>query len=77
MWGFLFLLPVLKGLPFVRGLVWSLGPTVMQLFVVFPLLAQKGVLGLELGTVTPLLVILFNAVWGLTAAAVLALTERD
>jgi hypothetical protein len=27
--------------------------------------------------VTPLLVILFNAVWGLTAAAVLALTERD
>ena len=67
-WGVLFLLPLLKRRPFLRGLIFSLGPTVVQLFVVFPMKAQKGVMGFDLGLLTPGFVILFNAIWGLAAA---------
>jgi hypothetical protein len=42
-----------------------------QLFVVFPLMAKKGVMGVPLGSLTPLFVLLFNDVWGLKAAAIL------
>ena len=67
-WGFLFLLPLKRNLFLLNGLIFSLGPTLIQLFVIFPIKAQKGVMGLELGTLTPLLVIFFNAIWGITAA---------
>jgi hypothetical protein len=30
--------------------------------------ANKGVMGLDLGALTPLAVVVFNAVWGVTAA---------
>ncbi len=76
MWGFLFLLPVLSDLPYVRGFVWSLGPTAVQLLIIFPLVATKGAFGLELGTLTPLFVFLSNAVWGLMAAAILVRIDR-
>ncbi len=68
MWGFLFLLPVLRNRILSRGVVFSLGPTLVQLFVVLPLNAHKGYMGLDLGILTPLFVFVFNAIWGLTAA---------
>lgn len=68
LWGFLFFIPVLTYKPLLKGLLLSLGPTLVQLFVVFPLKAQKGTMGLDLGTLTPVFVILFNAVWGIVAA---------
>jgi hypothetical protein len=46
----------------------SLGPSAVQLFVVFPVKAQKGMMGLELGTLVPLFVLFYNAVWGVAAA---------
>jgi hypothetical protein len=67
LWGFLFTLPLSMGW-FGRGLVLSLGPSLIQLFVVFPIKANKGVLGLELGVLTPVLVLFFNAVWGVVAS---------
>jgi hypothetical protein len=39
-----------------------LGPTIVQLFVVFPPKAGKGIMGFELGLLTPLLVVVFNAI---------------
>lgn len=67
LWGLLFVLPlhadVLR-----RGLLVSLGPALFQLFVVFPAWAGKGVAGLELGTATPVFVLLYNAVWGVVAS---------
>jgi hypothetical protein len=66
LWGLLFLLP-LGGWSFpARGLIFSLGPTLVQLFVVFPH-AHKGAMGLELGSLTPLLAVFCNAIWGYTA----------
>ena len=42
-------------------------PSLVQLLIVFPA-RGAGALGSELGTLTPLLVLLLNAVWGLVAS---------
>ncbi len=76
-WGLVFLLPFLKNSLYLKGLILSLGPTLVQLFVVFPFKAQKGAMGLDLGALTPLFVIFFNAVWGIAAAYWLKLTGED
>ena len=67
-WGALFLIPLFKGKTIRRGLFMSIGPTAVQLFVIFPHVANKGVMGMALGTFTPLFVVIFNAIWGITAA---------
>jgi hypothetical protein len=68
LWGWLFLLRFPRLAYLSRGLVFSLGPSLVQIFLIFPLKAQKGVGGIELGYLTPLLVLFFNAVWGLMTA---------
>ena len=77
LWGFLFLLSWRTPKIFLAGLLYSLGPTLVQLFFVFPYKADKGFLGLQLGLLTPLLVVLFNAVWGLGAAWWLSLIKNQ
>jgi len=67
-WGFLFLLPIFRNQPFAQGLFFSLWPSFVQLFLVFPYQAHKGLLGLDLGMLTPVFVLFFNALWGLNAA---------
>ena len=66
--GALFLLPISRYRCVLRGLVLSLGPTMVQLLVIFPLKVHKGWLGLDLGLLTPVWVIAVNAVWGLSAS---------
>jgi hypothetical protein len=66
LWGFLFLLPLGRRSFPTKGLFFSLVPTLVQLFLVFPR-AHKGTMGLDLGYLTPLLVVFYNAVWGLGA----------
>jgi hypothetical protein len=63
LWGLLFLLPMGRWSFPVRGLLFSLAPTLVQLLVVFPH-AHKGVLGLQLGSLTPLMVVFYNVIWG-------------
>ena len=75
-WGLLFILPLARGSIFWRGLILSLGPTLVQLLVVFPLKAQKGALGLDLGLLTPVFVVFFNAIWGWTAALWVRWSQR-
>jgi hypothetical protein len=67
LWGLLFLLPMGRWSFPARGLLLSLAPTLAQLFLVFPLMAHKGVMGLQLGYLTPLLVVFYNAIWGYAA----------
>jgi hypothetical protein len=76
-WAALFLIPVLKHSPFKRGLLYSLAPTAVQLLVLFPHKAYKGYLGLELGGLTPVLVIVLNAVWGIAAAYWLSMLGEE
>ncbi|MDF1535795.1 MAG: hypothetical protein P1S46_04740 [bacterium] len=76
-WAALFLIPVLKHSPFKRGVLYSLAPSAVQLFVLFPHMAYKGYLGLELGGLTPFLVVVLNAVWGIAAAYWLSMLGED
>lgn len=77
LWGWLFLLP-LTGLSYpVRGLIYGLGPTLVQYFLVFPYQAHKGLLGLQLGYLTPGLVLFYNAVWGVAAGGWLSLVQDE
>jgi len=76
LWGFLFLLPMLTGKTVSRGFLLSLFPTMIQLFVVFPYKAHKGMAGLELGLLTPLFVIFYNFIWGVTTAYAVKLAGK-
>lgn len=67
LWGFLFLIPVMKKSILLRGLLFSIGPSLVMMFMVFPRMGY-GVYGLSLGTLMPFLVVLFNALWGIIAA---------
>lgn len=75
-WGFLFLIPLIRGRLYLMALVYSLAPSLVQLFIVFPFKAGKGIMGLDLGGFTPLFVLIFNAIWGLTAAFWILLSEE-
>jgi hypothetical protein len=74
LWGFIFLIPF-RDSPILRGAIYSLGPTLVQLFIVFPLKDGKGMMGIGLGALTPLVVITANAVWGVVASYWLAWIE--
>ena len=66
-WMLLLLLPVWQNRTVWRGCVFSLLPSAMMLFMVFPGMG-KGILGLGFGTLTPVVVIGLNFVYGIIAA---------
>ena len=76
LWGLVFVLPILKSRLFLKGTVLSLFPTAVQLFIVFPYKAHKGMAGLELGLYTPLFVVFFNWVWGVFTALTIRLGKK-
>ena len=76
LWGGLFFIPFLSNAAFLRGCFYSLGPSLIQLQVVYPLKAGKDLLELNLGLSTLLLILAFNAVWGVTAALLLKEIEE-
>ncbi len=74
-WGLFFILPILSDRLVRKGILLSLLPTLVQLFVVFPLKAHKGIAGLELGQLTPVFVIVFNAIWGAATGLTIRLSR--
>jgi hypothetical protein len=66
-WMLLLLLPVLKGRTAARGMLFSLLPSAMMLFLVLPSMG-KGMLGLGFGSLTPVVVIGLNLIYGLVAS---------
>jgi len=72
----LFVLPMLQAKILQKGAVLSLFPTAVQLFVVFPLKAHKGIAGIELGLFTPVFVLFFNWVWGVIAALTIRFAKK-
>ena len=62
----LFFLP-LRGSYYARGALYSLAQTLIQLVIIFPKMG-KGMWGLELGYMTPVLVTFFGVIWGLATA---------
>lgn len=76
LWGFLFMLPFMRGRWWLRGIVLSLAPSAFQLLYVFPHETGRGLFGLGLGALTPAFVLAANAIWGLSAAWLLRMTGR-
>lgn len=74
-WGLFFVLPMFQSRLLLKGALLSLLPTVVQLLVVFPLKADKGIAGLDLGLSTPLFVIFFNWIWGVVTALAIRLAK--
>lgn len=68
LWGLLLALPLGPRTTLGRGLLWSLPPTLFQLLWVFPVKTRLGMLGIGAGVLTPLVVVVFNGIWGITAA---------
>lgn len=67
-WMLLLILPVLKIRPYARGMLFSLVPSAMMLFMVFPSM-NKGLLGLGFGTMMPVVVIVLNFIYGIVASS--------
>jgi len=74
-WGFAFLLPMLDSKLLLKGSILSIFPTLVQLFVVFPFQAHKGMAGLELGLLTPALVVVLNWLWGFVTGLTIKLAK--
>ncbi len=68
LWGILFLLPFFRRSSTIKGLIYSLAPSLVQLLIIFPYKLGKGLFGLKLGILTPLFVLIFNAIWGISTA---------
>jgi len=75
LWGLIFMPRLLPDSFFWRGLACSIAPTIVQLLVVFPNQLEKGLWGLDLGALTPVVVIVANAVWGWATALWVLLAE--
>jgi len=75
LWGLLFLLPMMNAKLFAKGTLLSLFPTAVQLFVVFPMQTPYGTAGLGLGLLTPIMVLFFNFIWGVSAAFAIKLSR--
>lgn len=75
LWMLLLLLPVWKKRPILRGCLFSLLPSSMMLFMVLPSMG-KGLLGLGFGTLTPVVVIGLNFIYGIVASYWYEFTEK-
>lgn len=74
-WGLVFILPLFSASPIKKGVALSLIPTLVQLFVIYPYYTRLGFMGLALGQWTPVLILVFNAVWGIATALWLRSTD--
>jgi hypothetical protein len=76
LWALLFFLP-LRGISlYTLGLLYSLPQTLVALLLLFPKMS-RGVLGLQLGTLTPLFILFYGAIWGVAAALWLKLAQES
>lgn len=66
-WMLLLLIPVWRNKTILRGMVFSLAPSAMMLFVVLPSMG-KGMLGLGFGALMPVVVIVLNFIYGIFAS---------
>jgi len=66
-WMLSLLVPVLKNRIYLRGMLFSLVPSAMMLFMVLPSMG-KGMLGLGFGALMPFVVIGLNFIYGIVAS---------
>jgi hypothetical protein len=67
-WMLLLLIPILKNSIYLRGILFSLAPSAMMIFLVLPSMKQ-GVLGTGFGVLMPVIVIVLNFIYGIIASS--------
>ena len=67
LWMLLLIIPILKKRVILRGMLFSLFPTAMMLFIVLPSMG-KGMLGMGFGILMPIVVIILNFIYGVVAS---------
>jgi len=75
-WALLFFLPIRGITLYTLGLMYSLPQTLVALLLLFPKMG-RGKLGLELGPLTPILLLFYGAVWGVATALWLKLARES
>lgn len=75
LWGLLFMLPIAQSRVILKGGVLSLVVSMVQLFIILPYLNHKGIAGINLGWLTPVFIIFFNWIWGVTTALCLRISR--
>jgi hypothetical protein len=73
MLAMVFVIPVFRYRPVIRGLVWSIIPTIPHLFIIFPGQADliEGYPGFTVTLTSLIFLYIFNCFWGLTTSYVL------
>jgi len=66
-WAFLFLLPLRKVSYVSQGIIYSLPQTLIALLVMMPNMG-RGLLGLQMGYTTPVLILFFGFIWGIVTS---------
>ncbi|MFT6835887.1 MAG: hypothetical protein ACJA0H_001927 [Francisellaceae bacterium] len=67
LWAFLLLIPYAKSRWFIRGIVFSLIPTVVT-FLYFAPQSGLGYFGVNAGYLMPINILVLNIIWGIVAA---------
>jgi len=76
-WGLIFLIPIYRGAPAMKGAVLGLLPWLSSIFYMLPYGKGAGFLGLDLGYGTPLWTLFFGCFWGVTGTLFLARVMRE
>ena len=77
LWGLVFVPRLLPESIFWRGLAAGLVPSLAELLIVLPNQLEKGLWGLDLGSLTPVVVIVINAVWAWAAVLWMRLADDE
>lgn len=73
-WALLFILPLFKSRPLLKGTLLSLIPSLAELLFFLPE-GGNGMGGMELGSLTPVFVLFFNWIWAVIAAAAIRMAR--
>jgi len=63
-WGLVFLIPIYRNAPLMKGAVLGILPWLSSILWVLPQVKGAGFLGLDLGMGTPIWTLFFGAFWG-------------
>ncbi len=72
LWGIIFLIPIYRNSPVLKGAVLGILPWLSSILIVFPYKMHIGFFGLGLGMATPLWTLFFGCLWGVAGMVFLA-----
>ena len=75
-WGLIFLIPIYRHSPVLKGAVLGVLPWLSSILVVLPYRMGAGFLGMDLGMGTPVWTLIFGMIWGVTGTLFLSRCSR-